>query len=144
MKSSMATAACYGASRLLYSWYTDPCAAEVRSNNRGTRRTCSFTMRRLGVLAHGWCKGFECGAFALEHGSEWYLLRVASGAPASFAVAMKGSRPMGDFFSLAKVSRPSQSLSLARAFICIFSSQGEAAIHLLGVPLTSGRSRIKQ
>ena len=47
------------------------------------------------------------------------LLRVASGAPASLAIAMKGSRPMGDFFSLAKVSRPSQSFNLARAFICV-------------------------
>ncbi len=57
-----------------------------------------------------------------------YLLRVASGAPASLAAAMKGSRPMGDFFSLANVSRPSQSFNLASAFICNPNSSHKALI----------------
>ena len=46
-----------------------------------------------------------------------HLLSTACGAPACLAEAMNGSRPMGDFFSRAKISSPSQSLALTRAII---------------------------
>ena len=66
-----------------------------------------------------WGQAVTSQVLARLPGARADLPRVASGAPASLATAMKGSRPMGDFFSLTKVSRPSQSFNLARAFICV-------------------------
>ena len=62
------------------------------------------------IACKEWIK--EARALSAPH-----LLSTACGAPACLAEAMKGSRPMGDFFSRAKASSPSQSLALTRAII---------------------------